>query len=292
MFQRLLVCTDLKDGLQRLVNFVPSLAAGGVRHITFLHVIALPEGREIPRIDEEKTKQVCDRLTPAQDQIPQGVDVQVEVQWGRSTERILSVTKTYQPDLIVLGGPSRSLLTEKIIGSTTTDLCQRARTSVLIFRPQLLSTYTHEELELRCRHLFRHLLIPYDGSDTADYLVEQVKSLAQNRPPESLQQCFLSWVTDKEGRLGVLKSDRAEKAKARIAAVKADLEALGLEVKAEIVSGEPVPQILMSAQEHDISAIATASGTLGKLLEWSTPSFTGEVLRRSWHPVLYFPPVN
>jgi hypothetical protein len=48
--------------------------------------------------------------------------------------------------------------------------------------------------------------------------------------------------------------------------------------------------VLAMAQEHDVSAIAIASSTLGKLIELSSPSFAGEILRRSWHPVVYFPP--
>ncbi|NEO51139.1 MAG: universal stress protein, partial [Moorea sp. SIO4A3] len=35
MFQHCLICTDFSDGLYRLVEFVPSLAAGGLKKIIF-----------------------------------------------------------------------------------------------------------------------------------------------------------------------------------------------------------------------------------------------------------------
>ena len=65
MFQRLLICTDFSDNLHRLAKFVPSLAAGGMQKIVFLHVAAFWEEGEIPREDTEKVAQARDRLSVA-----------------------------------------------------------------------------------------------------------------------------------------------------------------------------------------------------------------------------------
>ena len=35
MFERVLICTDLKDGLQRLAHYIDALAAGGMKQIVF-----------------------------------------------------------------------------------------------------------------------------------------------------------------------------------------------------------------------------------------------------------------
>lgn len=290
MFQRLLICTDFTDCLQRFVNFVPSLAAGGVKHIVFLHVIPLSEDRAIPRIDEAKTQEARDRLTVAHQLIPEGVDVRVEVQWGKPVDMILNMVKAHHPDLIVLGTPIRSLLTEKLFGSTTLGLSQRTKTPLLIFRPQLLCTYTTEELDLRCRHIFRHFLLPYDGSQAAHFLIEQVKRLAHDRPPETLKQATLCWVIEEGGRRDVPKPDRTQAAKTQLEEVKPTLEALNIQVTIDIRQGEPVPQVIEAANFYDISAIAFSSDSLGTFLEWSGPCFAGEILRRSWHPVIYFAP--
>jgi nucleotide-binding universal stress UspA family protein len=291
MFQRLLICTDLTDGLQRLANFVPSLAASGIKHITFLHVIPLPEGREIPRPDPKKTQDAHDRLAVAQQQALPEVTVEISVQWGRPLDLILSTIKTARPDLVLLGTPVRSLFTEKLFGSTAAGLYQRITVPVMIFRPQLLSAYTCEELELRCRHLFRYLLIPYDGSKTADYLVSRIKQQAQDRSPDSLQSCLLAWVV-RGGRREIPIAAQKDNAQAKLNVVRAELEALNLAVETQVLEGEEVLEMLLTAAEHDISAIATASDTFGKLVELSARSFTGEILRRSWHPVIYFPPVR
>lgn len=292
MFQRLLICTDLVDGLQRLVHFVPSLAVGGVQQIVFLHSIPLSGNKAVPRADEAALQAARDRLSIAKSDIPAGVDVQIEVQCGQPVDRILHVAANYKSDIILLGAQSRSLLTEKLFGSTAMALCQRSKIPLLIFRPQLLSTYTVAELDLRCRYLFRYFLIPYDGSNVANYLLERVKQLAKERSSDSLEECLLSWVIESSGRRvlsTLLQEESTKKATAQLTTAKAELEALGLKVSTEISYGEPVPEILLEAQDYDITAIVTASDSLGKLLELSVPSFTGELLRRSWHPIIYFP---
>jgi nucleotide-binding universal stress UspA family protein len=292
MFHRLLICTSLSDGLQRLVHFVPSLAASGLQHITFLHVLPV-DGRGIPRVDEGRKQQVKEQLSVAKAEAPAEVEVAVEVQAGRTDERILAVAKAHQCDLIILGSESRSLLTEKLFGSTAVSLCQQGTTPILILRPQLISVYTVEELDLRCRHLLRYFLLPYNGDRASEYLISQVKKCAGERPASILQECLLFQVIDNSDRLEkIMRESRLKEAEAKIAAAKATLESTGLKINTQIVFGEPIPETLKAALEYDITAIAIASATMGKLAEWSGPSFTGELIRRSWHPILFFPPIQ
>jgi nucleotide-binding universal stress UspA family protein len=271
---------------------VPSLAAAGIEHITFLHVLPV-DGRGIPRVDETKMQQVREQLSVAKAEAPPNVEVEVEVQGGRIDERILAVAKDHQCDLIILGSESRSLLTEKLFGSTAVSLCQRGTTPILIFRPQLISVYTVEELDLRCRHLLRYFLLPYNGDKASDYLISQVKKCAEESPSSPLQECLLLQVIEDSDRLEkLMRENRVKEAETKLAAAKATLESTGLKVNTQIVFGEPIPETLKAALEYDIAAIAIASASMGKLAEWSGPSFTGELIRRSWHPILFFPPVQ
>ena len=288
MFQRLLICTSLADGLQRFTSFVASLAAAGVEQITFLHVVPL-EGRGMPKADEEKVQHAREQLAVVQADLPTHLDVKVEVQAGRAAERILATAEAEQSDLIVLGTESRSLLTEKLFGSTAISLCQQNKLPVLILRPQLISTYTVEELDLRCRHLFRYLLVPYDGSKISDYLLSQIKQRVTQMTP-GLQECLLLRVIESHDRIDKIMHDsRIQEAKASLAQAQAELEQLNLKVTTRIEEGERIPVTLRMAMDYDITAIAVATDTLGKLAELSGPSFAGELLRRSWHPVLFFP---
>jgi nucleotide-binding universal stress UspA family protein len=160
---------------------------------------------------------------------------------------------------------------------------------VLILRPQLISTYTVEELDLRCRHLFRYLLVPYDGSKISDYLLSQIKQRVTQVTPV-LQECLLLRVIESHDRIDkIMHESRIQQAKASLAQAQADLEQLNLKVTSRIEEGERIPVTLRMAMDYDITAIAVATDTLGKLAELSGPSFAGELLRRSWHPVLFFP---
>lgn len=290
MFQRCLICTDFSDSLNRLVDFVPSLAICGIKQIVFFHSVPPSEERAVPRADEEKIEQAQARLSEALKDAPEGVEVKVEVPSGRPLETIPRILEANQTDVILLGTPIRSLLQEKIFGSTSMGLLKSTQIPLMSLRPQLISTYTREELDLRCQHLWRNLLIPYNDSKAAHYLIEQIKRYAQNRPEKSLEQCRLCWAVEEGGRRKeILADSRLQEAREKLESVKAELEKLDLQVELEVRRGNPFMEIVDVALSFDISAIAIGADPQGTLLNLTIPSFAKDLLRRSWYPVLCFP---
>ncbi|WP_017713030.1 universal stress protein [Prochlorothrix hollandica] len=300
MFQRVLVCTDFHDGIQRLTQFIPELAASGLQKLTFLHCVPLWEEGEIPRPNlpvlkqaEERLQQACQRV---ESQIPDSnpIDVTWEVRSGSPNDNIMQVAEALDVDALILGSTTRNFLTEKLFGSTTATLAHRLHRPLLTLRPQLISTYTQGELALRCQFLFRYLLLPFDGSVAGQYLVQQVKHYVQRSREMAggktvLEQCLLLWIIDDAARR-VPQDYHTEHREEQLAAAQAELQALGLTVTTEIRRGEPLRELLDAAMNHDISAIAVSSRKANALLDWSVPSFGNEVMRQSWHPVLFFPP--
>lgn len=289
MFQRLLICTSLTDGLQRLVNFIPSLAVSNIQEITFLHCVPLNEAGAIARVDTAKIEKAQQRLQVAQNQTPTGVKVTVRVESGRPVDLILKVAKERQVDLLMMGYSLRSAVSEKLFGSTSAGVYDRTAIPVLTVRPQLISTYTTEELSLRCRHLFRHLMLPYDGTPTSKYLIGQVKQRVAQTPQSVLEACHVYWIIDDCDRRNIPPEPYLEKAQQELVDVKAELEPLNLQVTVQARLGSPVFEILNASLEPDISAIAICHNPRTKFWEKPVPSFTQELLRHSWHPVLYFP---
>ena len=216
MFQSCLICTDFTDGLYRFLDCVPSLAQSGLKKIVFFHSVPLWEEGEVPRVDDEKIERAKQRFQKALDHAPSNVDVQIEVLSGKPLDTIPRVLKKHPVDVIMTGTPIRSLLQEKFFGSTSTGLAKATSQPLNIIRPELLTTYTLEELNLRCRHLWRYLLIPYNNSETARYLIEEIKKYAHNRPEDSLKQCILMSVIDDCGRNSILAEQRVEEAKANL----------------------------------------------------------------------------
>ncbi|MDA0672336.1 MAG: universal stress protein [Cyanobacteria bacterium] len=289
MFQRALICTDFSDGLYRLAQVMPSLVAGGLRHITFFHNVAVQSDRSIPRVDEEAIAAARDRLQSLLDTAPDGAEVDVLVTSGRPSDNILRTIQERSIDVMVLGMPTRSLLSEKLFGSTTMGLVERTPIPLLTLRPQLVSTYTSEELSLRCRNLFRYLLIPYDGSDSAKRLIINLKNNLAGQENRVLERCLAVWVIDDSIR-EELRGDRPlETAKAQLDDLSQGLREQGIQVDTLVKEGDPLAEILLAAERYDIAAIAACPGNTSGLLRWSAPSLTREILRQSWHPVLYVP---
>lgn len=290
MFQSCLICTDFTDGLYRFLDCVPSLAQSGLKKIVFFHSVPLWEEGEVPRVDDKKIEQAQQRFQKALDHVPSGVDVQIEILSGKPLDTIPRVLKKHSVDVIMTGTPIRSLLQEKFFGSTSAGLAKATSQPLNIIRPELITTYTLEELNLRCRHLWRYLLIPYNNSKTARYLIEEIKKYAQNRPENSLKQCMLISIVDDCGRKSLLAKQRVEEAKVSLKSVKEELEALDLEVNTLVTVGDPLHEITTAAVDFDISAIAIATDYRNSLLQWTVRSFANDVMRTSWFPVLLFSP--
>lgn len=289
MFRRALICTDFTDGIYRLAQFVPSLAAGGLKSLVFFHNVAIETEREIPREEPEKLAKAKEKLATLLREVPEDVEVTIEVMMGRPSDNILRLVKQYQVDVIFLGTPTRTMLEEKLFGSTTARVSEKAGVPLVILRPQLIATYTTAELELRCAHLFRYLLLPYDGSKGGKALVEFVRRQIEHNPGSVLERVRLLWVIDDSIRRAWQGDDPMQRAQDELEQVRAELAALNLVVNVTIVEGDPLKEIMAVAEAHDIGAIAICSTNAGGILKWSAPSLAREVLRCSWHPVIYVP---
>lgn len=290
MFKRLLIPTNLADGLPRLVNFIPELATNGLEEITFLHSCHIEDDSERLRQREKQLSRARELLTVDKAKLPPGVKAEVVLETRRPMEVILEAINKYQPDLVLMSRPPRSLLDEKIFGSSTIGVIQRTCVPVMIVRPHLFWVMTSEELALRCQHLLRHVMVPYDHSPSAQHLLAQIKKMAQEIPPHPLTACTLVWVINNAGQQDLSVTQKTTEAEGVLADIEKELGGLGLRVKSLIKVGSPVAEVEAVAHDLDIHAIALSSAAVGKIWELSIPSFAGEILRRSVYPIIYFPP--
>jgi nucleotide-binding universal stress UspA family protein len=290
MFQRSLICTNFHDGLHRLIYFVPDLAAGGLKKIVFLHSIPVWEQEKFVGIDEQEIEAAKNRLSAALEQVPPGIEVKLEVLSGRPSVTIPRIIEAEKIDVVLLGTPIRSSLEKTLFGNMSMELAHSTTTPLMMLRPQLISTYSQEELALRCQHLWRYLLIPYNDSEAARYLIERIKVVAENRSDSCLQKCMLLWVIDEKGRDEVIHAHRLQQAQEKLQSIKTDLEQLDIEVKVEVKEGDPLQEITDVAINYDITAIAISTDFHGNILEWTKRSIVREALDRIWFPLLLFSP--
>ncbi len=290
MFKSCLICTDFSDGLHRLVNFVPDLASAGLETITFFHSVPLWEEGEVPRIDEEKIQESKERLEKALSYVPEGIEVNIEVASGKPLDTIPKIVQSKSIDVVLTGTSIHNSLQERFFGNTSIGLAKLTNKPLTVIRPQLITTYTREELSLRCRHLWQYLLVPYTDTKSGRYLIEQIKERMASCPESSLKKCMLITVVEDSGRQAIFKEVRVTEATEKLEEVKKDLETLGIEVNTEVRTGNPLHEIMDAALEFDISAIAIATDYRNTLLQWTAPSFANNLIRSSWFPILFFSP--
>jgi nucleotide-binding universal stress UspA family protein len=289
MFKHCLICTDFSDGLQRLAGFVEELSLSGVTKLIFLHTVSVWEDEHLANVDEGKLKEAKTYLESLVGQVPPGVEVKVEVSSVRYVDLVNQLVEQEAIDLIINGMPVRSNLESKLFGSYTLSLAKSTKVPVMILRPQLVSTYTVEEMALRCQHLWRNLLVPYDASSAGNYLIERLKGALEMAPPGKVESCyFLSVLEDGMRRPELVEIHRQE-AERKLAELKQQFSSLVPNIVTEVRHGSPVQEILDTAFVNDITAIAVASRRT-TLLDWAVPSLTDSILNRSWFPLLFFSP--
>jgi nucleotide-binding universal stress UspA family protein len=291
MFERALICTDLLDGLHRLVHCVPHLALSGLKQVIFLHSIPVWEQPTLATVDQAKVDAAKQKLSLALENIPDGMTVSVEISNRRPVDAVQEILSHHAIDVIFLCHPMRGAVQEKLFGSTSLAIASITDIPLLIFRPQLLSVYTLDELALRCQHLWKSLLIPYDGSADAIYLIEQIEKYASTRTPDSFEDCILVRVVENISRDPSVTECRLNDARQELESVQARLEKLGLQVRLEVRLGTPVLEVLAVAADDDISAIAVATSHRSNLLEWlAVRRINEDILHQLWFPLLFFSP--
>lgn len=289
MFKNCLVCTDFTDGLQRLAGFVEDLSRSGIRKLIFLHTVSVWEDEHLANIDESKLTQAKTYLESLVANVPEGVEVRVEVSSVRYLDLVKKLVQQEAIDFVINGMPVRSNLESKLFGSHTLSLAKSSNVPVMILRPQLVSTYTVEEMALRCQHLWQHLLVPYDASPAGKYLIEQLKKSLATSAPGVVQSCYFLSVMEDGGRHPELMLNRRREVEADLEKIKADFGALVPDIITEVRIGSPLQEILDAAFVSNITTIAVATYR-SNLLDWTVPSLTDSILNRSWFPLLFFSP--
>ncbi|MFQ3584743.1 MAG: universal stress protein, partial [Cyanobacteriota bacterium] len=270
MFKNLLIATDRQDGLQRFGKCLADLHSGGIERIAFVHSVAWQD--DSIGIPEDITPEIQAQQAELQEllsDIPAGLEVKALVQVSKPVDLILKGIQQYGSDLLITGMDTHNLLTEKLFGSTTIGLLPKLKIPVMVVRPQLIAAFTLEELRLRSRHLFRCILVPFDFEEPRQKLLDDLSRRLSDSAP-SQPQCeniTVLYVIDPSARrnqgcdVQVLK----RKAEADLAQAIEGLarHAQAVQLRTLVRVGSPLKEILATAADEDMTAIATASPNVG-----------------------------
>ena len=265
-----------------------------MKKVTFLHSVPIWEEGEIPRIDKEKMEEAKNKLSPALNNIPEGMTVNVEVLSGPAAKNILEVVKKYDIDFVITGTPLSSSWQNLLFGSTTAKLTKKLNVPMMVLRPQLITVYREEELALRLAHLNSYWLISYQNHIHDDDLIQIIKDYAADKSHKFVPKCLVMTVVEGVSRSELLVESHVKEADVKLSKIKQELQSVGVEVEAIVKKGNHTEELFKNALTYDISAIAVANDRDDKVID-RILNFTfggtdsDHLLNCSWFPIIYFP---
>jgi nucleotide-binding universal stress UspA family protein len=206
---------------------------------------------------------------------------------------ILRRARTKPADLIVMTTHGRGPLTRFWLGSLADDLVRHGPTPILLVRPQ------EAPHELRPKPTSRRVLIPLDGSELAERVLEPATALGSLvdaeytlvravEPHSFLDGCA---VMAEPGAIEKAREQRTAVAQTYLDGVAERLRIKGLCVHTQVVVGESAAAaVLAVARDQNIDLVAIATHGRGGLTRLLLGSVADKIIRRTFTPVLVYRP--
>ena len=140
-FRRILFCTDFSENAD--VAFAAAVEQARHRdavQFCLFHVVPEPEAQfwktylyEVDDVDGKGRRDMDDKIELSYRRfLPEGLDMQVEIQVGTAEDRILEYSKKMRADLIVIGRQGRSSFGKMLFGNVTEKVVRKAECAVLV----------------------------------------------------------------------------------------------------------------------------------------------------------------
>ncbi|MEN6318177.1 MAG: universal stress protein [Syntrophaceae bacterium] len=139
--------------------------------------------------------------------------------------------------------------------------------------------------------MFKKILFPTDFSDVSEKAVQYIKQLKGAGAQEVIvlhvidekDLLVLSRVPEQYPRITALMEEEIAK---EMAAVEADMTAVGFHVKLKVKTGKPFREIMMTAAEEKVSIIVIGSHGKSNIKEMLMGSVSENVIRHAGVPLL------
>lgn len=200
-----------------------------------------------------------------------GYKASSSVTFGDPTDIISNYSNDNEIDLICMTTQGRTLTKRLMTSHITSDVISNRTPPVLVMRPTDNWRST--------RTTFKRLLVPLDGSETAEQILPYVHEIAYK---------FNSSVTLISTSEGSESDDFASTIKVYLEKIKESLNTKGIEAEIQINSTDPTQTILNTASELNIDLIMLAShgrGGLDRREKVKLGSVVDSILQKTLCPV-------
>ena len=182
MFEKVLVSMDLSPATEALVSALPGLREFGTRELALVHVAKPFSGRTSESLT--RVGGIRDRLNGLADRLRDiGFSVTVSVQTGEPVAEVVKAVEATDPDVVLVGSRSHTLIREAFIGSVAWDVVRRVGRPVLLQRIEPNRDDPEAALEGRGSGLPEHVVYPTDFSDTANRALPWLLGIVRDAAP-------------------------------------------------------------------------------------------------------------
>ena len=216
-----------------------------------------------------------------------GAPVLIDLLDGPVAATLCAHAQAHDIDLIVMSTHGRGALARVWLGSVAAALVRQAPAPILLVRPQ--EAYTHQTHE----PVFRHVLIPLDGSPFAEQAIEPAITLGTlTQARYTLLQALDPLVAEHTHPPYSVGLDRRllpevqAQAVAYLERIAACLRGQSLEVQTSLVVGPPAHAISDYVRAHAVDLIAMATHGHGAVSRVLLGSVADAVVHTSDVPVL------
>ena len=224
--------------------------------------------------------------------IGDAVPVRARRLWGSAVEELLRASVERPGRLLVMSTHGRSGMERLIFGSVTDRIVRTSTVPVVVVR----------QAAVRPTASLKHLLVPLDGSETAEGALALALELAQSSGatvglvrvaevyPVSPYGFGAEGLPVDDDLLAEMTEQVRDEARLYMDEVVKQARDRGVRVLWEVRVGRPADEIIRAAETTAADLVLMSTHGRGGIRRWAFGSVTDEVLRASPVPVLVLPP--
>jgi len=309
MFKKLLICSDLSDASNALINCVGQLKNAGVEEALLLHVVYETIPFETEEVQLERLKPIIDENHPTSQAIldklenqrsileAAGIKTVIKTVHGIPSQVITEEAEKQKASAIFMGTHGKGILKRATIGSVSSEVLTMTRIPVFLVK----TTISKDEVTLACKRMFNRILYLTDFSKTAVRALDYVEKLVGDlKVPVTI--LHVQDTVDIDGLIHsvpeldpkAIKDIQDKNTKAvenDLVSIKTKLEAAGAaNVDYQLAKGRPIDVIMKTIEDNkDLSLVVMGSQGKGFVKELFMGSLSLQVTRYSPIPVLLIP---
>jgi len=282
MFEKLLFATDFSEYATKTLDCIAGFP--GARDVILLHVI---EDTRSPRgggeIGESLSLNEKKLLKEEKSYLETlGHDLRVKTVVKVSSDIAGAVLETAEEkdiSLIIVGARGNSLVEGILLGSVSTAILRRSRTSVLIMRHKIIEGLTGKTYEMSCPRILFRVLCPVDFSKFSNNAIALVSTI------KGVGEVILLHVVSK-GETEAEIEDSLKNANGQIEVIRSSLATRGINARTIVSTGSPAFEITRIADEEEVSVIWMSSHGKGWFRDLLIGSTAHTVAMNAKRPVI------